>query len=438
MQTINKPLSVKKIFTYLVFAFIFCTALFTRSFIGLSILGFRIGELLIGVGLTTALYFLFFGKPEAIFKFEESKITILYKAIIILFLIRSFSDFRNIDLYLFKSSSTIWTISFIFIGLFVSSISDNDVLIKLGFLLLPFTVYIFQTGNYPNFIIDFFIEYSDKFQFMKAADMVLIIIISTLFFFLYTENKVFALYFANLTSFLFLPLIAINSRGAVLGLFLFIIFYNFFEKKLLKDMSWKVIWFVLLNVVVFSYSSLRVSNIGADRSSPESVGISDLPKVVSNIADEKSTQDVFLSFYFSEGRIFSTDPTTNWRLDIWQDVISDLNNKNLMIYGYGYESIIPVMTDPSAPGRLGRDGLNEHVHNFFMTTFARGGILNFILFVYFYYQILQKLKSSNLKQHTYTLLVPCLVMSSLDITMDGVQFPMLYYFFIGYFLQKQD
>jgi len=273
---------------------------------------------------------------------------------------------------------------------------------------------------------------------MKAADMVLIIIISTLFLFLYTENKVFAIYFANLTSFLFLPLIAINSRGAVLGLFLFVIFYNFFEKKLLKDMSWKVILFVLLNVVVFSYSSLRVSNIGADRSSPESVGISDLPKVVSDIADEKSTQDVFLSLYFSEGRIFSTDPTTNWRLDIWQDVISDLNNKNLMIYGYGYESIIPVMTDPSAPGRLGRDGLNEHVHNFFMTTFARGGILNFILFVYFYYQVLQKLKSSSLKQHAYTFLVPCLVMSSLDITMDGVQFPMLYYFFIGYFLQKQD
>ena len=128
---------------------------------------------------------------------------------------------------------------------------------------------------------------------MKAADMVLIIIISTLFLFLYTENKVFAIYFANLTSFLFLPLIAINSRGAVLGLFLFVIFYNFFEKKLLKDMSWKVILFVLLNVVVFSYSSLRVSNIGADRSSPESVGISDLPKVVSDIADEKSTQDVF-------------------------------------------------------------------------------------------------------------------------------------------------
>ena len=74
MQTIIKSLSVKKIFIYLVFAFIFCTALFTRSFIGLSILGFRIGELLVGVGLTTALYFLFFEKPEAIFRLKNLKL----------------------------------------------------------------------------------------------------------------------------------------------------------------------------------------------------------------------------------------------------------------------------------------------------------------------------------------------------------------------------
>ena len=40
--------------------------------------------------------------------------------------------------------------------------------------------------------------------------------------------------------------------------------------------------------------------------------------------------------------------------------------------GYGYNEILPVMTDPSAPGRLGRDGLNEHVHNYFVNIFARG------------------------------------------------------------------
>ena len=42
--------------------------------------------------------------------------------------------------------------------------------------------------------------------------------------------------------------------------------------------------------------------------------------------------------------------------------------------------ILPVMTDPSAPGGLGRDGLNEHVHNYFVNIFARGGIFQFLLF----------------------------------------------------------
>ena len=29
----------------------------------------------------------------------------------------------------------------------------------------------------------------------------------------------------------------------------------------------------------------------------------------------------------------SVDQTTNWRLDIWQDVIEDMNKKNLIIRG---------------------------------------------------------------------------------------------------------
>ena len=134
---------------------------------------------------------------------------------------------------------------------------------------------------------------------------------------------------------------------------------------------------IIINVIVFSLSSLRLT--GVDIQSPDSdiSVISEIPSAVSKIVEEKNTQDVFLSFYFADSRIFSTDPTTNWRLDIWQDVIQDLGEKNRILRGYGYNEIIPVMTDPSAPGRLGRDGLNEHVHNYLVTIFARGGIINF-------------------------------------------------------------
>ena len=41
------------------------------------------------------------------------------------------------------------------------------------------------------------------------------------------------------------------------------------------------------------------------------------------------------------------------------------------------------MLDPSAPGRL-EEMLNEHVHNYFVNIFARGGFFQFLLFCFFY------------------------------------------------------
>ena len=96
------------------------------------------------------------------------------------------------------------------------------------------------------------------------------------------------------------------------------------------------------------------------------------------------------------------------------------------------------MTDPSAPGRLGRDGLNEHVHNYFVTIFARGGLINLLLFIYLHFELIKKFMKSSFGSYIFCLILPCFLMSSVDITMDGVQFPLIYYFFIGYFLQNKD
>ena len=62
-----------------------------------------------------------------------------------------------------------------------------------------------------------------------------------------------------------------------------------------------------------------------------------------------------------------------WRLDIWQDIIYDLDDNNKLLFGYGYEDIIPVMKWENGY-RLGLDGLNEHVHNNWFNIFARGGL----------------------------------------------------------------
>ena len=345
----------------------------------------------------------------------------------------------NISLYNFKVSSYIWTIAFIYFGLIIASFSSNGLIFKSLMVLMPLFVYIFQTGNYPNFIITYFQNNSDKFQFMKSSDMVMTVIASSFFIKQYSSKKSFSLFWSYFLVSLFLPLVAANSRGAVGGLLLFFTLNTIFSFKEIKQLRYKAIPLLLIIAGVFSISSLRVSGVtfdSPDNQSDMSI-VDEIPAAVKKIAKEKNTEDVFLSFYIQGGRVYSTDPTTNWRLDIWQDVIEDLNDKNRLIRGYGYGEIIPVMTDPSAPGRLGRDGLNENVHNYFVNTLARGGLINLVLFIYLNVELIKLLRSSDLRNHAFTYMLPCLFMSSVDVTMEGVQFPLIYYFFIGYFLSEK-
>ena len=430
---------IKNSLVYIVFLFVLLTGIFTRSFLGLSFFGFRLGELIVGGSFVISLYFLLFRRPKKYFTFENTYIEYTHSFIILYSLIRIIINFQDISLYNFKASSYVWTIAIIYVGIFVFNYSKNDLFIKILMILFPITVYVFQTGNYPNFIISFFQNNSDKFQFMKASDMVIVVIVSSIYLNQYRINTKFHIYWSNFLISLFLPLVAANSRAAVGGLVLFFILNFLFAFKELKLFKFHLIFLLALITISFSLSSVRVSGVTfdtPDKNKNNSI-VSEVPEAVKKIAKEKSTEDVFLSLYIQDGRIFSTDPTTNWRLDIWQDVYDDLNDKNRIIRGYGYGDIIPVMTDPTAPGRLGRDGLNEHVHNYFVTAFARGGLLNLTLFILFHIQLVKILLRSDLGIKSLSIVIPCLFMSSFDVTMDGVQFPLIYYFFIGYFIDKK-
>jgi O-antigen ligase len=155
-----------------------------------------------------------------------------------------------------------------------------------------------------------------------------------------------------------------------------------------------------------------------------------------NILKEKENVTVWMSFYWHYGRLESTDPTTNWRLDIWQDVVYDLVEENRVLLGYGYNEIFPQMLDPEAPGRLGKDGLNENVHNYFVNIIGRGGIIQLILFILFHYSLVTYWKENVSNYQILMYIVPSFVVSSLDITMEGVQYPLIYYFFLYYFLKN--
>ena len=241
----------KKSIVYSSFLMVLLTGVFTRSFLGLSILGFRLGEIIVGVSFLISIYFLVYGKLKKYFDFKNNKFKYTHKLIILYSLTRILLNFENISLYNFKSSSYVWTISLIYVGFFISTLSKNDIFIKLAIFLFPLTVYIFQTGNFPNLIISFFQKYSDKFQFMKASDMVIVVIMSSIFVSQYADNKKIAIYWSNFLISIFLPLVAANSRAAVGGLVLFFVFNLVFQISELKNFRFEFI--ILLFIVIVSF-----------------------------------------------------------------------------------------------------------------------------------------------------------------------------------------
>jgi len=110
--------------------------------------------------------------------------------------------------------------------------------------------------------------------------------------------------------------------------------------------------------------------------------------------------------------------------------------EDILLIGYGYKSILPQMLDPTAPGRLGRDGLNEHVHNYLVSIISRGGFLQFILFILLHLYIVRIWRLSSGNFNIVAFVMPLMFVSLLDISMDGVQFPLIYYSTLGYQISK--
>ena len=412
--------------------------LFDRSMVGLLIFNQPLGVLIVGFSFLVGLS-LFINRviKKDIFGLKIFNLTINFYLIVIFIFIVSvyFNKTSLFTSYTFRSSSYIWTASLLFLSYFIfSNIVNFEKLI--GFfiyplLIVPIVHYLFSTGYYPNFIIDFFKAFSDKFTFNKASDMMIALISIVMILFKVKRNTYFNLFYAFFTISLMLPLFLLMSRGSFLSaivFFIILIFYNwrFFYTNIFKSVSLLIVGFATFVLSTYNVGDIDFNfNLGSDNQT-ESVD-----ETIKTIAKKNNTRKAFLSFYLSDGRLYSIDNTTNWRLDIWQDVIEDMDSKNIFFKGYGYNEIIPVMLDPSAPGRLGRDGLNENVHNYFVNILARGGIVQLIIFMLFHYSYIKIWKTKFKNYEILMLFIPAMINSGLDITMEGVQFPFIYYSMLG-------
>ena len=423
----------------IIFVFLILLMLFSRSFTGLYIFGYRIGELIIGFGILFAIVL-----SLSYFTKKSYKHILLNKYLVIVYTLFLISLFINngslFSLYTYKSSSYIWTASFLLVGIIFYDLLDKKYF-QISLITIPFIVYILGTINFPNLIQNFFINYSDKFEFQKASDL-LVVILVCLFTAKYSisDKKYYIFYFFSISG-LFIPLFLFMSKGSLLAYTFYFLFEIILLLKFFKYNIRQLIVGVILGSLMFSFSTLNIwgdftftkpqNLFGLMENSSELTIADKFAELYRNKALDFEHPDKII--YIIDGRIYSNDITSNWRLQIWQDVYFDLLNKDQFLFGYGYNEIIPAMDDVE---RRGTDGTNEHVHNYFVNIFARGGLVQLLLFIYAYFMILTKSFEKNYKLYAFQFVITILLVSFFDSSMESVRFPLIFYFFAGAYLHK--
>ena len=416
---------------------LFGVMVFMRSFVGIYIFGIQLGKIYTGLSLLACLllsskkiFFLFF--DEDLNNLRKSLQFVTLSFFVVVLINRNFT----FDLSSLRNSSFVWSIGYFFIGYYLVNRINKYYLLAASSLVL-FASYFITFINYPNFIMDFFISFGDKFQFIKAADTLLLLIVFNFLVKKMNFDTKFEFITFLFTLSLFLPYFFVQSRGSVLGALIYLLFNLYSFRRYIINNYFRSLILIIFSGILFYGSSFLISGISySDEYNPESIQeVNEI--LIDEVVTKKDVPKGFLTFYFADGRIHSYDNTTNWRLDIWQDLVEDLYKKNKILFGLGYEGIFEIMLDPTAPGRLGRDGLNENVHNYFMNIFGRGGIFQLSIFLYLYLNIYRFWKQKGYSTNSfYTLILPLLVVSSLDVTMEGVQFPLIFFSFLGYYVSE--
>ena len=400
-----------------------------RSFTGLTLFGYRLGELIVGGLFLVSIILLFLNNKN--YKILQNS----FKVLIIVFIASTFIIKQTVfSEYIIKSSSYIWMASLIFISLVLSNFLKNDSWFFIIYMLIPFILFFTETVNYPDFLEKFYSNNSDKFDFLKGSDLALVIMSAQIIAIIKLKNRHHIFTYFIFVNSLYLPFLLYKSKGAFLGAFIFFIFLFFtnitFIFKNLKNFST-----LLLGILIFMISINHVSQLNLYGEDTASSYIEKTSSNLESIVESKNTSLIFSSFYIQDGRLYSTENNANWRLEIWQDVFFNLRDKNLLLTGYGYTEKIPEMT---LSHRQGSDGSNENVHNFIVNIIARGGVISLIPYIIFLYCLVLISKEDNKDNLIFMYILSVLAISFFDATNESVRYPFIFYTFLGYFLNNSD
>ena len=427
------------------FLYIFFVTIFGRTFNGLLVGPFRLGELVIGSSILIMIFILFNFRKNLI---HPMLLKVFFSLIVVFVISALLSNSNFFDTYTYKSSSILWTLSFIYLGAMLFKSEYTDIFIKFLYIFSPLT-YIFTIVFFPNPIFNFFVLNSDKMDYLKSSDILLTYLLLNFLTKRYSNNEKFSYRFFLFSTAIIAPLLSFMSRGAFLSLILYCLFEIFYIKRfVIKNKFYSLlvflfstIFFILSTVIITTEIDFEFLNFGkkiqiVDENA--NVVASGRTEVVKRqlpiVFVEREFFGTTLSIFYQDGRFYSTEPTANWRLQLWQDVIEDVNKKGRLFYGYGFSEIIPAM---ALPDNNGNDSTNENLHNYFVQAFARGGIvylLLLILVIFVYLRLWIMTKGNYL---ILQFVIPVLVVSSFDPSLETVRFPFIYYSFLGYFISNK-
>ena len=396
-----------------------------RSLMGLYIFGFRLAELL--TGFSILLLFLLIYKSNYFRENLGSRFIFSYLLLVFHFFIFNLINSANfLDLYLYKSSVYIWYISFMFFGYIIF---DNIEITKNYFYFGYFGLlmqFIYNVIYYPNFLTQFFNQYSDKTQFLKGAEIAIFFIVVTFFANKYSENGPLVDLFV-LSSSIYIPLIFFKSRSAAIALFIYIVVMIYRKKKyFLENLRKTSILFFISIVLFLTTSHFLVDNTFEVQETPEAVvQVFKHKYIVSNTFDDEVP-----FFYIYEDRLYSADGNLNWRLQLWQDIFMFAEQNNEIMFGQGFH-VRPLVFNNFIYSGL--DGLNENSHNYFLNIFIRGGIFGILLVFYFFYNML-KITKVNFNNFEFLIFfLPLVFISMFDGSMENPYFAIVFYFFVSSF-----
>ena len=436
---LNKTIYSDKI-NLLLLVMLSMSLLFSRSFLGLYLFNFRIGEYLIAFSLLLFIGTLIaFVRSDLFIKLPKA-IKFILSSLFIYFLINAFlSNSSFFDTYTYKTSSYIWTLSFIFLGINAKQIQLNKKAVWILEVCLVL-IYFSNILGYPDFLIEFFLNYSDKYEQHKGSDLALFFMIGSLLIsknLNYSENA-FQLTVLNCS--LYIPLFLYKSRAAFIGVIILMIYELYIYLREIKIFSLKNFVLFIFSFLLITYSTIQSQT----KVVPEEVSLEMITESYSSLGKYKFQhfQDEYPLIYFKNSRIYSGDGNLNWRFDMWQDELDFVKESGRLFSGIGYNEKFKVFLVPTwndgTNNRLGYDRLNESLHNYFVTVFLRGGVIHLLLILYLYYVFIS-LALINKDKRFLVFTFSVLFISSFDNSMENSHFPLIYFYFFGnYFFNNHN